>query len=72
LIAAADGLSGFPDAINAVFPYAEVQLCMARMVHNSVKYVLYKDRKAVVANLKEILAPSADAAESALGRFAEK
>src|SRR5215471_16135798 len=73
LIAAVDGLSGFPDAVNAVFPDTEVQLCMVHMVRNSVKYVPYKDRKTVTADLKEIyLAPSADAAESALGRFAEK
>jgi len=73
LIAAVDGLTGFPDAIRAVFPDTEVQLCMVHMVRNSVKYVPYKDRKAVVADLKEIyLAPSADAAETALERFAEK
>ena len=73
LIAAVDGLSGFPEAINAVFPKAEVQLCIVHMVRNSVKYVSYKDRKAVIADLKEIyLAPSADSAEAALERFAEK
>jgi len=73
LIAAVDRLSGFPDAINAVFPDAEVQLCMVHMVRNRVKYVPYKDRKAVTVDLKEIyLAPSTDAAESALERFAEK
>lgn len=73
LIAAVDGLTGFPDAINAVFPETEVQLCMVHMVRNSVKYVPYKDRKAVTADLKEIyLAPSGDAAETALERFAEK
>jgi transposase-like protein len=73
LIAAVDGLTGFPEAVNAVFPETEVQLCMVHMVRNSVKYVPYKDRKAVTADLKEIyLAPSADAAESALDRFAEK
>jgi transposase-like protein len=73
LIAAVDGLSGFPDAINAVFPQTEVQLCMVHMVRNSVKYVPYKDRKAVVTDLKEIyLAPSADAAGTALDRFDEK
>jgi transposase-like protein len=73
LIASLDGLSGFPDAINAVFPDAEVQLCMVHMVRNSARYILYKDRKEVRADLKEIyLAPSADAAESALERFAEK
>ena len=68
LIAAVDGLTGFPEAVNAVFPETEVQLCMVHMVRNSVKYVPYKDRKAVTADLKEIyLAPSADAAGSALG-----
>ena len=73
LIAAVDGLTGFPDAIRAVFPETEVQLRMVHMVRNSVKYVPYKDRKAVTADLKDIyLAPSADAAESALERFAEK
>jgi len=73
LIAAVDGLTGFPEAVNAVFPETEVQLCMVHMVRNSVKYVPYKDRKAVTADLKEIyLAPSADAAGSALERFAER
>jgi len=73
LIAAVDGLAGFPEAISAVFPATEVQLCIARMARNSVKYVPYKDRRAVAADLKEVcLAPSADAAQAALGRFAEK
>jgi transposase-like protein len=73
LIAAVDGLSGFPDAINTVFPNAEVQLCMVHMVRNSVKYISYKDRKAITSDLKEIyLAPSDTAAEAALNRFAEK
>jgi transposase-like protein len=59
LLAAVDGLSGFPDAVNAVFSKTEVQLCIVHMVRNSVKYVPYKDRKAVTADLKEIyLAPS--------------
>ena len=58
LIAAADGLTGFPDAAAAVFPETEVQLCIVRMVRSSVKYAPYKDRKAVAAGLKEIyLAP---------------
>jgi transposase-like protein len=73
LIAAADVLTGFPDAVNAVFPDMEVQLCMVHMVRNSVKYVSYKDRKVVTADLKEIyLAPSADAASDSLEKFAEK
>jgi len=78
LIAAVDGLTGFPDAINAVFPKTEVQLCMrtkvrVHMIRNSVKYVPYKDRRAVTADLKEIyLAPSEDAAMTGLQRFGEK
>jgi len=73
LIAAVDGLTGFPDAINTVFPKTEVQLCMVHMVRSSLKYVPYKDRKAVTVDLKEIyLAPSEDAALSALDRFSEK
>jgi transposase-like protein len=73
LLAAVDGLSGFPDAITAVFPKTEVQLCIVHMVRNSVKYVPYKDRKAVTADLKEIyLAPSDNAAQDALQRFGEK
>jgi transposase-like protein len=73
LIAAVDGLTGFPDAINAVFPKTEVQLCIVHMVRNSLKYVPYKDRKAVAADLKEIyLAPCEDAAQTALERFGEK
>ena len=73
LIAAVDGLTGFPDAINSVFPETEVQLCIVHMVRNSVKYVPYKDRKAVTTDLKEIyLAPCEEAARNALERFGEK
>ena len=73
LIAAVDGLTGFPDAINSVFSKTEVQLCMVHMVRNSLKYVPYKDRKAATADLKEIyLAPSEDAALTALDIFSEK
>ena len=73
LFAAVDGLTGFPDAINSVFPKTEVQLCIVHMVRNSVKFVPYKDRKAVTTDLKEIyLAPSEDAAGTALESFAEK
>jgi len=73
LIAAVDGLTGFPEAINAVFPQTEVQLCMVHMVRSSLKYVPFKDRKAVATDLKSIyLAPSEDAAFSALETFAGK
>jgi transposase-like protein len=64
LIAAVDGLSGFPEAIAAVFPQTEVQLCIVHMVRNSVRFVPYKDRK---ADLKKIyLSPPAEAASAAL------
>jgi transposase-like protein len=72
LLAAVDGLTGFPDAIAAVFPKTEVQLCMVHMVRNSVRFVPYKDRKAVTAGLKKIyLSPSAELAAAALDEFAE-
>jgi putative transposase len=54
LIAAVDGLVGFPDAIAAVFPETEVQLCIVHMVRNSTKYVSWKDRKELCADLKTI------------------
>ena len=54
IIACVDGLSGFPDAINTVYPKAQVQLCIVHMVRNSLKYVSWQDRKAVAANLKDI------------------
>jgi len=54
LIACVDGLKGFPDAINAVFPRTQIQLCIVHMVRNSVKYVPWKDYKAVTADLKQI------------------
>jgi transposase-like protein len=73
LIAAVDGLTGFPDAINSVFTNTEVQLCIVHMIRNSVKYVPFKDRKAVTSDLKEIyLAPSEEAAKTALEKFAVK
>ena len=54
LIACMDGLTGFPDAVRAVFPQTHVQLCIVHMVRNSVKYVSYKDLKAVCRDLKKI------------------
>jgi transposase-like protein len=52
LIACVDGLKGFPDAINAVFTKTHIQLCIVHMVRNSLKYVSWKDYKAVTADLK--------------------
>ena len=54
LIACVDGLSGFPDAIQAVYPKAKIQLCIVHMVRNSLKYVSWKDYKAVTTDLKAI------------------
>jgi len=58
LIASVDGLKGFPDAIESVFPQTEVQLCIVHMVRHSLKYVPYKDRKKVAADLKKIYTAS--------------
>ena len=53
-IACCDGLTGFPEAIETVFTETRVQLCIVHMVRNSLKYVSYKDRKAVAADLKKV------------------
>ena len=72
-IACIDGLTGFADAIEAVFPLTQVQLCIVHMVRNSLRYVSYKDRKAVAADLKLIYTASTEAeAEQQLMAFAEK
>ena len=72
LIACIDGLTGFPEAIETVFPKTQVQLCIVHMVRNSLSYVSYKDRKAVASDLKSIYRAATDAdAEQALIEFAE-
>ena len=72
-IACCDGLTGFADAIEAVFPKTQVQLCIVHMVRNSLSYVSYKDRKAVAADLRLIYTSSTEAeAEQQLVEFAEK
>nr|AMP42415.1 transposase IS256 family [uncultured bacterium IN-12] len=72
LIACVDGLKGFPDAINAVFPETQIQLCIVHMVRNSVKYVPWKDYKAVTAELKQIYqSVTEEEALLALSQFAE-
>lgn len=73
LIACVDGLTGFPEAINAVFPKTKIQLCIVHLVRNSLRYVSYKDMKAVAADLKSIYQSiSMEQAESALLAFGEK
>ncbi|EDH1237999.1 IS256 family transposase [Salmonella enterica subsp. enterica] len=72
LIACVDGLKGFPDAINSVFPQTHIQLCIIHMVRNSLKYVSWKDYKAVTSGLKTVYqAPTEEAALMALDAFAK-
>ena len=72
-IACVDGLTGFPDAIQSVYPQAKVQLCIVHMVRNSLKYVAAKHMKAVAGDLKNIYKSlTVDAAERALSAFEEK
>jgi putative transposase len=72
-IACTDGLKGFPDAINSVFPKAQVQTCIVHMIRASLNYVSWKERKALATDLKPIYrAPTAEAAELALGAFRER
>ena len=72
LIAIVDGLKGFPEAITAAFPDAQVQTCIVHLIRHSLAFVSYKDRKAVAAALKEIYrAKDAEAGLAALDDFAE-
>jgi len=72
-IACIDGLKGFGEAINSVFPQTIVQLCIVHMVRNSLNYVPWKDKKRVAADLKAIYtAASEQAAFKALTDFEEK
>jgi putative transposase len=72
-IACVDGLKGLPEAIETVFPKTHVQLCIVHKVRNSLKYVPWKDRKAVAADLRAIYAAATlPEAEQALERFAER
>jgi len=54
LIACKDGLSGFSEAINSVFPRTEIQLCVIHQIRNSLKYVTWKERKEFMADLKKV------------------
>jgi putative transposase len=72
-IACVDGLKGFPQAIEAVFPQAQVQSCIVHMVRASLNYVNWKERKQVAGDLKPIYrAATAEQAELALEEFAAK
>jgi putative transposase len=72
-IACVDGLKGFPEAIETIFPKTQVQLCLVHLVRFSLAYVSYKDRKALAADLKLIYrAATVEEAEHKLTEFAEQ
>jgi transposase-like protein len=69
-LAAIDGLTGFKEAIQAVFPQTKVQRCIIHQIRNSLKYVVWKDRKAFVADLKTVYqAATREEAQSNLSRL---
>ena len=72
LIACVDGLKGFPDAIAVEYPQTRIQLCLVHMVRNSLRYVSWKDYKAVTADLKRIYQSlTEDQALAELERFGQ-
>jgi putative transposase len=73
LVCCVDGLKGFPEAIEAVYPQTWVQTCVVHQIRHSLRFVSYRDRRAVAADLKRIYtATDRDHAERELERFAEK
>ena len=73
LIACVDGLQGFPEAIEAVFPQAWVQTCIVHQIRSSLRYVNYRDRRVLAHELRPVYtAPNADAALVELDRFDEQ
>lgn len=73
LICCIDGLKGFPEAINTIFPKTEIQVCIVHQIRNSLKYVASKDQKEFMINLKEVYkANNKDYAETKLLDLEEK
>lgn len=73
LIACVDGLKGFPEAIEAIYPETEVQLCIIHQIRNSMKYVASKNQKAFMSDLKPVYrAATKEAAEMALDELEAK
>ena len=73
LITATDNLNGFTQTIRSVFPESQTQICVVHQIRNACKYVVWKDRKAFTAEMKNIYtAPTKQAAEMALNDFEEK
>ena len=68
-----DGLSGFPQAIEAMYPQTEIQQCIIHQIHNSTKFVSYKDIKKLISNLKLVYAaPTRETALNELELFKDK
>lgn len=73
LIACCDGLKGFPEAIEAVYPQTQVQLCIVHLIRNSLRHVPWKESRAITTDLKPIYqAATLEEAEAALLAFGEK
>ena len=73
LIACVDGLKGFPEAIQSVYPKTQVQLCIVHLMRNSLNYVNWKERKAVAADLKLVYhAATVEEAEQKLREFEQQ
>ena len=73
LIACIDGLKGFPEAIESIYPDTAIQLCIVHMVRNSVRFVSWKDRKKITSDLKNIYrAATEEEAKGQLDKFALK
>jgi len=73
LIACVDGLKGFPEAIETIFPQTDVQLCIVHLVRHSLNYVGWKERKTVAADLKRIYSAATETeAEQQLEEFGRK
>ena len=73
LIACVDGLTGFPQAIEAVFPQTEIQQCVIHQIRNTTKFVSYKDVKSLMTDLKRVYAaPTEETALTELEKFDEK
>jgi putative transposase len=73
LIASIDNLKGFPEAIQTVFPQAEVQLCIVHQIRNSIRYIPWKDQKAFLKDLKQVYqAATKEQAEQKLDELEDK
>src|SRR6185503_7844728 len=68
LVFSVDGLKGFPQAIEAVYPQAIVQTCIVHMIRNSLRFTSYKDRKQLVKDLRMIYTAATEEAAQAASR----